>query len=436
MIDPREVQTKPASERLDDELHLVVFGDRRFESFRLPLHGTVVIGRSSTADVQVDAAEVSRRHAVLQLGDEIRITDLGSVNGTSLRGRRLAADVAVPLRVGEIFEIGALSFALRRSGARAQPVAPSELSAALGGLFVVPGGAIEQLMPLVQRVAASALSVVIAGETGAGKEGIAHALHALSPRARGPFLAINCAAFADALLESELFGHERGAFTGAVADKQGLLASASGGTVFLDEIGEMSAATQAKLLRVVEHGECTPVGGLRPVKLDVRFIAATHRPLDALIANGQFRADLYFRLSGMTITVPPLRDRANEIVPLARHFAGPSVTLSPGAEEALRTHRWPGNVRELKQVIERARVVAGGPRIDAEHVDLGAGAPPRASLDGDLRSTLDDHDRKLVVDALARANGNQTKAAELLGISRRALIARLDKYGLPRPRKG
>jgi len=239
---------------------------------------------------------------------------------------------------------------------------------------------------------------------------------------------------ADALLGGGLFGHERGAFTGAVAAKQGLLVSASGGTVFLDEIAEMSAATQAKLLRVVEYGECTPVGGLRPVKLDVRFISATHRPLDTLIGSGEFRADLYFRLSGMTITVPPLRERTEEIVPLARHFAG-SAVLSPGAERVLRAHPWPGNVRELKQTIERARVIADGPRLEAEHLDLSARPSAAPAQAGDLRTTLDDHDRKLVIDALARANGNQTKAAQLLGVSRRALIARLDKYGLPRPRK-
>jgi transcriptional regulator with PAS, ATPase and Fis domain len=318
------------------------------------------------------------------------------------------------------------------------------------------------------------------GETGVGKEIVSTAVHARSTRAEMPFVRINCAALPESLLESELFGYEKGAFTGAASGKRGLIESAHEGSFFLDEIGEMPMATQAKLLRVLESGEIMRLGALKPRTIDVRFIAATNRSLPALVAKGAFRRDLYYRLNGITIPIPPLRERPVEIAKLARHFlafaakrAGkPPPMLSNDAIAVLEKHSWPGNIRELKNVMERAFTVASGPVIQAEQILLDAEEmdttyaeattsrasslpavaqpPPPASESvppptprsvsdeprGRLLRIDPETEKRLIVKALEDAGGNQGKAAELLGISRRTLINRLDEYGLKRPRKG
>ena len=304
-----------------------------------------------------------------------------------------------------------------------------------------------RLDALVARVAPGNINVLLLGETGVGKEVLAERVHRLSPRASRPLLKLHCAALSESLLESELFGHERGAFTGALKTKPGLLETADGGSVFLDEIGELPASIQVKLLRVIEERKVLRVGALTPTAIDVRFIAATNRNLEAEVARGAFRQDLYYRLNGISLVIPPLRERAGEIVPLAEHFireacrhggrAAPA--LSPAAQALLRSRDWPGNIRELRNVCERAVLLCTGDAIAPEHLSLSA--PPPSSPQPPTRapeaalSPAQQRQRDEVVDALARCAGNQSRAAKLLGISRKTLVARLDAFGLPRPRK-
>ena len=226
------------------------------------------------------------------------------------------------------------------------------------------------------QVAATEATTCLQGESGTGKEVIARFIHQRSPRWRGPFIAINCAALPEQLLESELFGFERGAFTGAQQSKPGQIELAAGGVLFLDEVTEMTPAAQAKFLRVLQEREFLRLGGTRPVRVNVRVIAATNRDLDDAVAQGEFRADLYYRLNVFDIRIPPLRERRDDILPLAagflREFAGATAELTPEAMEALRRHEWPGNVRELRNVLERALIMCDGPFIDAEHLGLRA----------------------------------------------------------------
>ena len=297
---------------------------------------------------------------------------------------------------------------------------------------------------LAERAAAGNINVLILGESGTGKDVLAQTIHSASPRGSRPLVAINCAALAPTLLESELFGHERGAFTGATQAKPGLLETAPGGTVFLDEIGELAPDAQARLLRVIETREVLRVGATRSRKIDVRFICATNRDLEADAASGRFRRDLYFRLNGMTLIVPPLRERPADIPVLARGLLvraardlrpdRPIPELSEGAMAVLRAHGWAGNVRELKMWIERALLLCDGPSLLPDHfgqpVPLVTGLPPAPPPDAPVED-----ERARILAALAACGGNQSRAAKQLGISRKVLIARLDRYGTTRPRK-
>jgi DNA-binding NtrC family response regulator len=292
--------------------------------------------------------------------------------------------------------------------------------------------------PVVDRVASSRMSVLITGESGAGKEVLARRLHERSPWAAGPLVSVNAAAVCESLLESELFGHERGSFTGAVNPKPGLIEAADGGTLFLDEVAELSLPAQAKLLRVLETKLVTRVGGLRPRAVDVRFVAATNQDLGAAIAEGRFREDLWFRLNGIELHVAPLRARTAEILPAARQFLAeqaqrderPAAIISESAERALLAYDWPGNFRELRNVIERAAVICNGGRVEVADLLLGEGSDRDAGAADDPGRA----ERAQIVAALAMCAGNQTRAARMLGISRRTLITRLEALDIARPR--
>ena len=279
------------------------------------------------------------------------------------------------------------------------------------------------------QVATTEATTCLQGESGTGKEVVARYIHQRSPRARGPFVAINCAALPEQLLESELFGFERGAFTGAQQSKPGQIELAAGGVLFLDEVTEMTPAAQAKFLRVLQEREFLRLGGTRPVRVDVRVIAATNRTLDDAVARGEFRADLYYRLNVFDIRIPPLRERRDDILPLAvgflRELAEAMTELTPEAVEALYRYEWPGNVRELRNVIERALILRDGPLIDAEHLCL------RARTDVPLSSITDlgTLEKQAIERAMRETDGNKVRAARQLGISRMQLYDRLRKYG-------
>jgi transcriptional regulator with PAS, ATPase and Fis domain len=297
---------------------------------------------------------------------------------------------------------------------------------------VVPVGASAAWREVIRRatqVAATEATTCLQGESGTGKEVIARFIHQLSPRWRGPFIAINCAALPEQLLESELFGFERGAFTGAQQSKPGQIELAAGGVLFLDEVTEMTPAAQAKFLRVLQEREFLRLGGTRPIRVNVRVIAATNRNLDDAIADGEFRSDLYYRLNVFDIRIPPLRERRDDILPLAagflREFAGATTELTPEAIEALRRHEWPGNVRELRNVLERALILSDGAIVDTEHLGL------RARTDVPLSSVTDlgTLEKKAIERAMRDTDGNKVKAAKQLGISRMQLYTRLRKLG-------
>jgi DNA-binding NtrC family response regulator len=298
--------------------------------------------------------------------------------------------------------------------------------------LVFAGAAMAPVRALVERVAPAPATVLISGASGTGKELIARTIHAWSQRREAPFVAVHCAALPESLLESELFGHERGAFTGASAGRKGRFELADGGTLFLDEIGEVPAAMQVKLLRVLQEQEFERLGGTRPVRVDVRLVAATNRDLRALVAEGRFREDLFYRLNVFPVQLPPLaerRDALRQLVPwFVRRFAARSAKPEPlvttEALEALEEYAWPGNVRELQNVLERAVILSTG-RIDVEELALER-AERRSGEPGLLRSL----EREAIVRVLAEVDGNRRAAAERLGISLRTLQYRIKEYGL------
>lgn len=306
--------------------------------------------------------------------------------------------------------------------------------------------AIRNVLDVVTRVAPTDSTVLVSGESGTGKELLSRALHYCSLRAGGPFLSVNCAAFPEALLESELFGYAKGAFTGAHQSKLGLIEVCNRGTFFLDEIGEISPEMQVKLLRVLEDGKVLPVGATEPKKVDVRFICATNKDLEEEVAAGRFRADLYYRINVLPITLPPLRERRKDIPLLAAHFlvkyskkiGRPIRSISESVQERLVSHHWPGNVRELENTIQRAVTLARGDTLEdmsliPKGVARAAGNEPVLPAEGiDLESVLADLERSYLHAALERCNGHLTNAAKLLGISFRAIRYKTKKYGMGR----
>jgi two-component system, NtrC family, response regulator AtoC len=558
---------EPETEPLKDEdglgrLRILALWDDEHLLFPLPDKGTVTVGRAEGVELRIGDPSISRQHVRFHVGERLRVEDLRSANGTSVRGRALSPGETVEVSVGDVIELGRTMLFVQRVPSRARPVqvytheyfearvdeecrrapargagfavirtrdagppgrlfeerlvasvgpgdvlaryGPSEhellwtgcapaaaekraaaLKASLQkisrtasvGLACSPrdgrsapalleranaavrgvgrveptvpvtfrDGTMKNLGPIIERVAASSMSVLITGETGVGKGLLAAELHRRSRRAAGPFVAINCAELPESLREGELFGYEKGAYTGAVKAKPGLIETADGGTLLLDEIGELSPATQASLLRVLEDFDLRRVGGLHSRRVDVRLVTCTNRDLEAEVERGAFRADLYFRLAKIPLFVPPLRERTEEIEELARMFAaqasaneGTSVpVISPEALALLRSNPWPGNVRELRTAIERAVMLCTDGVIRPEHLPAArlrttiyAPAPVSAAPSPDTESA----ERQRIADALAQCGGNQRRAAEVLDMSRRTLVTRLKELGLPRPR--
>ncbi len=457
--DPRDIKTEadasPGAQRV------VAFWEGGFGTFTLPRAGKVTIGRLNECEIRIDHPSVSRQHAELHVGPPLTVVDLGSFNGTRVAGTRVPPNQATVVPARAVIEIGSTFLVVEgadNAASRATLPPPPPRGGDEPDLVVVDER-MKQLHRLLRTVSQGTISVVLLGETGVGKEVIARAIHRYSPRASRPFVSINCAAIPEALLESELFGHERGAFTGAVKDKVGLLETAVGGTLLLDEVGEMPLPAQAKLLRAIETREIVRVGGVKTRPVDVRFVAATNRDLEQLVEARVFRRDLYFRLNGISVTVPPLRERTSELEGMARKFVAEFArtlgrgerVLSAEAIAALKRQSWPGNVRELRNVIERAVLLGEGREIRAEDLSLGAaGVPPSIEDMEEIDAELEDEappsggslsdevramERRRILEALEQCAGNQTRAAEKLGITRRALIHRLETYGVPRPRK-
>jgi two-component system response regulator AtoC len=463
--------------RLEEELLLAQERSSTLALVRVVVHRSeaeaAVAGTATPLDrLLSDALRPVDLFSAIRPGDfEIALPDVtsGATEGVGARIRRKLADggYAAAIGISVSPDDGSTRAALQRAAAARLVDAPAP---------VAPGvdlHTLKKVVPTLDRISAGTINVLILGETGVGKEVVAHAIHDLSPRSAAPIVCLNCCALSETLLESELFGHERGAFTGAIRAKPGLLEAAQGGTLFLDEIGEMSLGLQAKLLRVLEQKEVTRVGGLKPRAIDVRIVAATNRDLSADIDAERFRQDLYFRLSGVSIVVPPLRERLDELEPLTRRFVARASELSqravpsisPEVFALLRAYHWPGNIRELRNIAERA-VLLCAEVIQLQHLPVDKMAPdlpsrrgpvgpttrhpPPMSADDDLGSSRvhvgqdiglegivrdAQQDRARIIDALRTCHGNQTKAAEVLGISRRTLVSRLTEYDLPRPRK-
>jgi transcriptional regulator with GAF, ATPase, and Fis domain len=363
--------------------------------------------------------------------------------------RRVADHVALALSHERLAEAARRDAASRETAARLEARVATltrELAERTGARRVVGHSKLwRDVLAQAARVAHTETTVLLTGESGTGKEVVARFIHHGSRRSLGPFVAINCAALPDQLLESELFGHERGAFTGAVAAKPGRIEQASGGVLFLDEVGEMAPTVQAKLLRVLEEREFMRLGSTRLIKADIRVIAATNRDLQAAMQRGEFREDLYYRLGVFEIPLPPLRDRQDDILELADTFlteigesvGRPAAGMARDARDHLLGYSWPGNVRELRNAIERAVILADGGVIRSEHLPVGV---PRTTVPADASGTvttfpaggvnLEAIERSLVVKALRQARHNKTRAAKLLGLTRAQLYSRIEKYGL------
>jgi DNA-binding NtrC family response regulator len=334
-----------------------------------------------------------------------------------------------------------LEKALERESLGRQVASLQDAVAARYAHIVGKSPAMAAIIGVAQRAANSDAGVLLLGESGTGKELFARSVHHWSPRRSMPFVVINCVALTESLLENELFGHEKGAFTGADRMQKGKIEMADGGTVFLDEIGDMPLNLQASLLRVLQDHEFHRVGGTRMVKVNIRVIAATNKDLKQAVAAGKFREDLYFRLNVVTLTLPPLRERPDDIPALAEFFLTrfaaetkkPGLQLSPAALKALLAYAWPGNVRELQNVLERAAVLSEGKSIDAEDLALASGAVGQdgaATLDQPFHEAVEGHKKRIIRQALARTGGSQTRAAQLLGLQRTYLARLIKQMGL------
>ncbi|HEY2030107.1 MAG TPA: sigma 54-interacting transcriptional regulator [Myxococcales bacterium] len=392
--------------------------------------GVVSIGAHGDNQVALVDPFVSSFHCSIEdARGRLLVKDLRSTNGTFVDGMRISE---AELCEGSRLRVGECELRVERDSKKEPPQLPG---------LVVRDPALSPVLELLKRAAPSKLPITILGESGTGKEVAARAVHELSDRSRGPFVPVNCGAIAHELAEAELFGHEKGAFTGAVGSTPGAFGAADSGTLFLDEIGDLPLQLQVKLLRALEAGEVKPVGAARPRPIDVRVVCATHQDLAKRVREGSFREDLFYRLRGVTVELPPLRARPRDVVPLAEHFLPATFSLSPDARTALSAYRWPGNVRELRHVIHLAAVLSDGPviRAAALHFDgqpAGVWDTARAAeaiedevFDFRGRS-LEQLEEMAIRSSLLRHGGNRRAVSAELGIARSSLLRKLDQLGL------
>jgi transcriptional regulator with PAS, ATPase and Fis domain len=437
----------------------VVSEEGSHQSSEIIIGTLTAIGRAQGNDIRLDDPRVSRHHAVVRQHEDGGwvLSDLGSSNGTYVNGQRVL--LPCRLRNGDVVKVGSTSLKFVHKGSERTEVADlTSGESTLAGELPPPAvigqsPTMAEVFRLIEKAASSTIAVLIEGETGTGKELVARAIHSVGPRSAARFVAVNCAALPETLLESQLFGHRRGSFTGANQDQPGLFEAASGGTVFLDEIGEMPLTMQPKLLRVLQEGEIVPIGDTRPRKVDVRVISATNRELVAEVESRGFRQDLYYRLAAFPILLPPLRERREDIALLAERFLTVSAHrqhkhirgIAPAALECLVRFDWPGNVRELQNEIQRAVVLAtDGEQIDTGHLSTrivnpeptaepvpqagavdGAGGPPSR-----LAGARAEFEARYIAEVLKQQGGNVSRTATVLGLSRVGLHRKLKEYGL------
>jgi two-component system, NtrC family, response regulator AtoC len=400
----------------------------------VPLERSATIGRGEESELVLLDGACSRRHAqIVRLGGVHVLRDLGSTNGTFVNGKRVRE---ARLSDGDEIAIGGVRIRFRSAIAGETFVvggAPTA-SAAAAGPAPAPTGrsaAILAARALAERAASSSLPVLLRGETGTGKEVFARYIHARGLRAGGPFVPLHAASVPPSLFEAELFGHERGAFTGADARRDGFLARASSGTLFLDEVGELPPEAQVKLLRVLETGEFYPVGSSTLRRSDFRLIAATNRDLERAVPEGSFRSDLLFRLNALQIQLPPLRERREDLPLLIEELLRPTgKTAAPALLEAVSERSWPGNLRELRNALERAALMAAGDVIGPEDLPLPSVDTMAATTLPGSPLSMDDAERNAIAHAMAATGGKRGEAARLLGISEPTLRRKLRRYGL------
>jgi DNA-binding NtrC family response regulator len=392
----------------------------------------VTIGTLTGSDLMLTDPTVSRRHAeVEERSDGYVLRDRDSTNGTFLDGVRVREAYLSP---GSVIRLGQTEMTFSPLEERIE--VPQSRAGSFGEL-IGSAAPMQEVYGILERIAPTDVTVLLEGETGTGKELAARAVHSHSRRAGGPFVVIDCGAVAPNLIESELFGHEKGAFTDAVKARQGAFELADGGTIFLDEIGELSLDLQPKLLRALDRRETKRVGADKPVTINVRVISATNKELDKEVKAGRFREDLFYRLSVVRVSMPPLRKRTEDIETVAGHLLdgispdiGKKITgLSPEALAALTAYSWPGNVRELKNVLGRAAALCDGKRIEAKDLFLSPGKKT-ATFEGLSGKTLEEIEKAAIHATLKSVDGNKTEAAKVLGIAYSTLYEKMKKYGM------